>query len=187
MLGPDPAQTPVLTTRHLVLKGLEEADAEAVHGLRSNPAVMRFIPKPLNTHVEESLRMIQDFRQAARLGRSVMWGITVHGTAQVVGYIGYWRLVNEKHMAEIGYALHPDLWGQGLMSEALEAVLAFGFGTMRLQTVEAQATPDNVASIHVLERNGFRAVGRAMQQVGGDIGALEAIIFRLGATAGNRG
>ncbi|MBS1548108.1 MAG: GNAT family N-acetyltransferase [Bacteroidetes bacterium] len=182
MLGTDPAHTPVLTTKHLVLHALEERDAEAVHGLRSNPAVMRFIPKPLFTHVEESLRMIQDFRQAARQGTCVMWGITVHGSAQLVGYIGYWRLVNGMHLAEIGYALHPDLWGQGLMSEALEAVLAFGFGTMHLKTVEAQVTPDNVASIHVLERNGFRAVSRTMQQYGGETGALEAIIYRLGAT-----
>ena len=146
---------PIIATSRLLLRGLEESDALEVFHLRSNPEVMRYIPKPLNTRVEESLQMIQEFRTAAQRGDSLLWAITVKGNATVMGYIGFWRIIHAQHHAEVGYALHPNLWGQGLMTEALLATLQFGFGTMRLHSVEAQVTTENSASAHVLERAGF--------------------------------
>lgn len=172
---------PILATTRLTLRALEEQDAPAVFRLRSNPDVMRFIPKPLNTRVEESLRMIQEFRKAGDQGDSVMWGITIQGFSQVMGYIGFWRMIREQDSAEIGYALHPDLWGQGLMAEALEAVLRFGFGEMGLLHVEAQVTPENNASIHVLERCGFVRNKRQHTGIppGDDLG--DAVVFTRAA------
>ena len=80
-----------------------------------------------------------------------------------MGYIGFWRIMKEHHRAEIGYALHPDLWGQGLMSEAVAATLHYGFQKMKLHSVEAGVKPDNTASIHVLERSGFILEGHFKQ------------------------
>ncbi len=178
----DFTRIPQLSTRHLLLRSLEEGDAHAVFRLRSDPSVMRFIPKPLNTRVEQSLRMIQDFRQAAAQGDSIMWGILVKGSPNVVGYIGFWRLVKEEDRAEIGYALHPDLWGQGLMTEALQATLEFGFRDLGLRVVEAQVTPDNTASVHVLNSNGFRLRQSSNAGAGEDGSALVFERFALGGS-----
>ncbi|MGB6048652.1 MAG: GNAT family N-acetyltransferase, partial [Flavobacteriales bacterium] len=155
MLRLDLTHIPKLSTPRLILRELVDEDAPALFELRSNPAVMRFIPKPLNTSTDESRLMVREFRQASQRSEAIMWGITVKGSKQVMGYIGFWRIIKEHHRAEIGYALHPDLWGQGLMSESLSAVMDHGFRKMRLHSVEAAVTPDNLSSIHVLERNGF--------------------------------
>lgn len=155
MLRPDFTQIPELTTPRLLLRALVGSDAPAIFQLRANPAVMRFIPKPLATHKDEALKMIRDFHYAALQGDSILWGITVKGSEKVMGYIGFWRILKEHYRAEIGYALHPDLWGQGLMTEAVTATLDYGFHKMGLHSVEAGVKPDNTASIQVLERNGF--------------------------------
>lgn len=159
MLRTDFTRIPELTTSRLLLRGLKEPDAPEILRLRSDPAVMRFIPKPLATRKEEALMMVHDLHNAALHGDSILWGITVKGSDKVMGYIGFWRILKEHHRAEIGYALHPDLWGQGLMTEALKAILHYGFHSMRLHSVEAGVKPDNTASIQVLVRNGFALEG----------------------------
>lgn len=155
MLWPDFSEIPELHTRRLLLRELREEDAPAIFRLRSSPDVMRFIPKPLDTRSAESLRMVREFRQAALSGDAIMWAITVKGADRLVGYIGFWRILKEHHRAEIGYALHPDLWGQGLASEALRAVMDHGFKAIGLHSVEAVVAPANTASVRVLERNHF--------------------------------
>jgi ribosomal-protein-alanine N-acetyltransferase len=154
-----PMPIPTLATTRLVLRELRESDAPAIFRLRSDPRVMRFIPKPLSTESAEAVQMVREFHQAAGKGDAVMWAITVKGTDALVGYIGYWRIIAAHHRAEIGYALLPDLWGQGLIGEALEAALDHGFRVMGLHSVEANVTPGNTASIHVLERSGFLREG----------------------------
>lgn len=155
MLRTDFARVPRLQTARLVLRGLYDGDAPEVFMLRSSPLVMRYIPKPLEVRPEEGLRMVEEFRSAQAQGESIMWAITIKGSDKLAGYIGFWRILREHHRAEIGYALHPDLWGQGLMGEAVAAVVDHGFRRIGLNSVEAQVTPDNTASIHVLKATGF--------------------------------
>src|SRR5690606_18725591 len=69
--------------------------------------------------------------------------------------IGFWRLLKEHYRGEIGYLLHPDFQGQGIMHEAFTPVLEYGFNKMNLHSVEANVYPANVSSKKVLEKNGF--------------------------------
>ena len=64
-------------------------------------------------------------------------------------------LIKPHFRAEIGYDLAPAFWGQGVMPEAVGAVLTFGFTTMGLHSVEAQIDPENTGSRRVLEKLGF--------------------------------
>ena len=67
--------------------------------------------------------------------------------------------MKQHRRSEIGYDLLPAYWGQGLMAEALHAILAFGFDQMELHSVEAQIDPPNLRSRRLLERLGFRQDG----------------------------
>ncbi len=165
MLRTDFKRIPRLTTPRLELRALVDADAGDVFRLRSSPAVMRYIPKPIGTRAGEGLELVREFRNAAAGGNAIMWAITVKGSPQLLGYIGFWRILKEHHRAEIGYALHPDLWGQGLTSEAVAAVVDHGFRKIGLHSVEAAVTPDNTASIRVLERNGFVREGHLKENI----------------------
>ena len=66
----------------------------------------------------------------------------------------------ENNNADLGYWLHPEHWRQGVMQEALVAVLQHAFRQMRLHRVEAEVDPENLASSRVLSKLGFQLEGR---------------------------
>ena len=61
--------------------------------------------------------------------------------------------------AVLGYWLGAQETGKGLMTEAVRALVAYGFRELRLHRIEAASIPENVPSIRVLERTGFEREG----------------------------
>ncbi|MBK8497801.1 MAG: GNAT family N-acetyltransferase [Flavobacteriales bacterium] len=86
---------------------------------------------------------------------AVQWAITVKGDDVFIGLIGFWRMEKEHHLAELGYMLAHEHWGKGYISEAIGALIPFGFNTLGLHRIEAITRPENAASIRALEKNGF--------------------------------
>ena len=63
--------------------------------------------------------------------------------------------------AEVGYMLHPDFQGKGIMQEALIKVIDYGFSSMNLNVIVADLHPDNIKSVNVLQKNGFVYFGKS--------------------------
>lgn len=61
--------------------------------------------------------------------------------------------------AELGYELSKDYWGKGIMKEALQAIIPFGFDEVGIHRIQASVFPENQASIHLLENLGFQKEG----------------------------
>jgi ribosomal-protein-alanine N-acetyltransferase len=61
--------------------------------------------------------------------------------------------------ADVGYAYNRLYWGKGYATEAAQAVLQFGFDTLKLHRVGAKVLPHNIGSIRVLEKLGFQREG----------------------------
>ena len=74
----------------------------------------------------------------------------------MIGYFGYWRLIRKHCRGEIGYALHPKVWGNGYMKETLDCLIPFGFNEMNLHSIEANLNPNNGNSERLLQRFGFK-------------------------------
>src|SRR5204863_5466253 len=72
-----------------------------------------------------------------------------------------WRV----DQAELGYWIAPPLWGRGLMTEAAQAVMRCGFETIGLHKITVGCLADNAASRRVIEKLGFRLVGRREDDV----------------------
>jgi ribosomal-protein-alanine N-acetyltransferase len=66
------------------------------------------------------------------------------------------RFFKRPNTAEIGYELHPFYQHKGIMQEALTTVLHYGFQVLQLKSITAFPSADNVPSIRLLERNGFK-------------------------------
>jgi ribosomal-protein-alanine N-acetyltransferase len=73
----------------------------------------------------------------------------------VIGTICLWNIQKEHYRAEIGYMLHPDHWRKGIMKEAINAVVDYGFAILGLHSIEALLNPENIGSSSVLESSGF--------------------------------
>lgn len=146
---------PALETNRLMLRQVAEADAAEIYFLRSDPGVMAYIDRPPAQSIDEAYRFIRMILGLESAGEGITWAITLKGDPRLVGTICYWNIKMENYRAEIGYVLHPEQQGRGIMQEAAAAVLGYGFGAMGLHSVEAHVNPHNLASIRVLERNGF--------------------------------
>ena len=146
---------PVLTTNRLVLRQLRPTDAEQVFAMRSDPLVMKHVNRPLATAIEEAVALVDLINSMVDANDAVQWAITVKGDDTFIGLIGFWRIVKEHHYGELGYMLVREQWGKGYITEAIRALVPFGFNTLGLHRIEAITRPENAASIRALEKNGF--------------------------------
>lgn len=150
---------PQLETKRLLLRELKSTDAEAMHRYLSNPEVTLY----LDTQPHRSLKQTQDLMNflasLSEKGEGFRWGITLKSgdaAGVVIGTCGYHAWAKDHFRAEIGYELARDYWGQGIMAEAVKALLTFGFEQMALNRVEAMVLEGNRASARFLEKMGFQ-------------------------------
>lgn len=78
---------------------------------------------------------------------------TIVCQGQPIGLCGLHRKAGIS--AEVGYMIGREWWGQGLVTEAIRALIGYGFRVMRLSSVQAGVFSDNPASSRVLEKLGF--------------------------------
>lgn len=149
--------TPALLTHRLLLRPLEHEDCLALADLLNRPEVARglcTIPRPFTPlHASAMILMI---RAGEARGLEFVWAVE-NSDGDVVGQIGLRQ--TQPGIAQLGYAFLPEFWGQGLGSEALEAVLAWAGRQTNFSMIAADAHPDNPASLHLLEKLGFEPKG----------------------------
>lgn len=146
---------PTFETKRLLLRKITTDDINEVFFLRSNKNVLKYLDKHPSKTKEEALTFITLIDELERSNDAINWGITLKGNNTLLGNICIWNISKEHHRGELGYALHPDFHGKGIMQEAMEAVIEYGFKKAKLHTLEANVNPNNQASIKLLERNGF--------------------------------
>jgi ribosomal-protein-alanine N-acetyltransferase len=116
---------------------------------------MRYWGGPPMQSIDQARAKIDDIAAAFRAREGIRWAITRRGDDRLIGSGGHWRLIRTHFRSEIGYDLAPEHWRKGIMTEAVGAMLRFGFERMGLHSVEAQIEPANRASRGVLEKLGF--------------------------------
>jgi RimJ/RimL family protein N-acetyltransferase len=156
----DLAGTPSLETERLVLRELQHADAPAVAERAGDKRVARFlIAVPSPYPVALAARWIA--------GRIAWWpqarGITLAIAKRdnpdvLLGTVSLRRFLRDRR-AELGYWLGADAWGQGLATEAADAMIDFGFRELGLERIYAQVLEGNEPSCRVLEKLGMMNEG----------------------------
>ncbi len=147
---------PTLTTDRLILRAFQLTDAAAMLRLRTDVSVMEFMDTSPLKDLDAATRFIQQIHDDFQSKSGINWAISLAGETDMIGYVNYWRMIPAHFRAELGYALLPAFWGKGLMTEAVEAVIAYGFERLNLHSIEANINPDNLPSQRLLERLHFR-------------------------------
>ncbi|OCX53111.1 hypothetical protein BEL04_02005 [Mucilaginibacter sp. PPCGB 2223] len=146
---------PKLETARLMLRQLDVADAAGLYLIRTDPVVLRYTNMAIHQNVAETETYINRILHNEAAGEAIMWAIAQSDDPKIIGTICFWNIEPEHDRAEIGYILHPELHNQGLMGEAVSAVIEYGFAVMKLQTIVADLHEDNIASVQLLKRRGF--------------------------------
>ncbi|MEO1297694.1 MAG: GNAT family N-acetyltransferase [Cyanobacteria bacterium J06636_16] len=149
---------PCLETKRLRLRPATEEDAEAIFTIFSDPKVTQFHDLDVFSRLEEAIWVIERRAKGFESGRGIRWGIVLKQSNHLIGSCGFsWD--RDTNAAEIGYELASQFWRQGIMSEALQAILHYGFETKEMQFVVAEIMLENLASRKLLKKLGFESQG----------------------------
>ncbi|MBC7861883.1 MAG: GNAT family N-acetyltransferase [Bacteroidia bacterium] len=147
---------PVLETQRLCLRAIVKEDAENLFCLRSEKEVMKYINRPLPASVDEIYTLIEKIQDGIKTNQAIAWAITLKAEpGKIIGTIGYHRINAEDHRGEIGYMLDKNYWRKGLVQEAMEKIIDYGFKEMKFHSMEGIINPANIASAKILEKNNF--------------------------------
>lgn len=148
-----------LHTERMHLRGFAEQDAQAVLAIYADPEVMRYGSTLPWTAMAQAHEFIAKHRGFMAEGSSLRLAMFSKEDGVLLGDCSLFNWSQQCRRAEIGYGLARAAWHRGFMGEALQALLAYGFGTMDLNRVEADIDPRNQASAKTLERLGFKREG----------------------------
>lgn len=160
------AVTLFLDTPRLRMRFHDPTDAPFMVQLNSDPEVTRFTGDgPVDDEAEARSRIARlSLQSAARMGRMV---VLDRGTGERLGWCGLKDLPDERQV-DLGYRFFRRHWGKGYATESSRAALAFGFGELGLPRVVALVAAENVASLRVMQKLGFRSIGPSV--IDGDSG-----------------
>lgn len=151
-------QLPEIETPRLILRKVNPGDAEAIYAYASRPDVTAYLSWPAHRSLEDTYLFIQGLLYRYAEGTAADWGIVLKDEGRFLGSIGFANISRLHGYGEVGYVLHPDYWGRGIVTEALSAVIDFAF-THGLNRIEANHAVENPASGRVMEKAGMTFEG----------------------------
>lgn len=147
---------PTLSTPRLTLREILPCDAADLLHIHGNAQHMAWFGCDPNTDLNGAQQLVATFaswRQQATPG--TRWGLSLAGQPQLIGTCGLFACNRSWRKCSIGYELAPEFTGLGLMREALQTVLSWGFEQMALNRIEALVHEENRASLKLLQGLGF--------------------------------
>ncbi len=137
------------------LTEIRRSDRSALLTYLNEADIHRFtcrIPYPYtDAAFDEWIEIVSDATE--RYGEPVNWAIRDRNE-DMIGGIGFDNLI-KGHRAEIGYWMAKPLWGQGIMSSVVRSACEIAVSQWQLTRITAIVFEDNLASVRVLEKNGF--------------------------------
>jgi len=145
-------ETPLLKTEKLILRPWTVLDAPAVNRWCGSPLCTKYLFWYPHRSLEDTEKIVNKW---VRKRRNYSWAIVYSDL--VIGEVEIIKDLPHDGV-EIGYILRDDYWGKGLMSEALEGVLAYLRGNGKAYCY-AETDERNAASRHLLAKLGFQFLG----------------------------
>jgi [ribosomal protein S5]-alanine N-acetyltransferase len=160
---PFPAHFPVIATPRLRLRAYTPADVPELQRLASRAevaATTMAIPHPYPDGAAASWIATHTAKWAAH--DELILAITLKATHELLGSISL-TFTPAFERAEMGYWIGVPHWGRGYATEAARALIDYGFGTLRLNRIQAHHMAENLASGRVMEKVGLTREGCSPQ------------------------
>lgn len=160
----DPDPLPLHTAR-LALRNHRPNDLDAVREYLHYPEVHRFESQtvPSEESIQDWLQRALDWT-TARPRTHYALAATLHGDDRAVGRLLITRLPYGRDVWEMGWTMHPQLWGQGLATEAAREGLRFAFQDLGAHRVVAFCNSNNTASERVMQKLGMFCEARMREE-----------------------
>lgn len=154
---------PNLETNRLIIRPMQSTDVQDLYEISSNPKVTKFLTYETHGSIEETKSTVDNiFLNRPEKGLYEAYVIVYKENNKMIGCCDY---INRNHVITIGYQLNEDYWNQGIMSEALDAVIKQAFKLEGIERIFIEHDPNNIGSQKVIEKAGFKKIGLARKAI----------------------
>lgn len=146
----------ILETKRLVLRRLIMDDLDALFALYKDPEIRRYFPEGTLTYKETKEELEWFLNGHPKHPELGLWATIHKETGQFIGRCGLlpWT-IDQREKVEVAYLLDKKYWGQGLATEAAQAILQYGFEQLHLSRLICMMFPENLASANVARKMGM--------------------------------
>jgi ribosomal-protein-alanine N-acetyltransferase len=146
----------ILETERLILRRLLPGDLDDLFALYRDPDIRRYYPEGILTYAEtkEELEWFLNGHPAhPELG---LWATIYKPTGAFIGRCGLlpWT-IEQRPEVEVAYLIDKAYWGQGLATEAAQAIVDYAFEQLHLTRLVCMVDPGNLASANVARKIGM--------------------------------
>lgn len=150
---------PELRTQRLFLRQITQEDDNNLFNVLSNEDTCAYLVHNAVHDIANIQRIITGMQRFFDEKQRIRWGIAQKQDNSIIGHCGFFDIDRSNCCAEISYCLKKKLWGQGIMTEAADAMLKFGFEDYGFHRITAKVIKGNIGSIRVLQKLGFTEEG----------------------------
>ena len=145
-----------IETLRLILRKFEESDTEDMYyNWASDPEVCKYLAWGPHANINITRQRVKSWSEDTN-DDTYNWAIFLKRVGMVIGSITVVNSDKQKKSCEIGYCIGKDYWGEGLVTEALRAVMHYLFFEIGYQRIEAKHDIQNVASGRVMQKVGMQ-------------------------------
>ncbi|MEX1031125.1 MAG: GNAT family N-acetyltransferase [Paenibacillaceae bacterium] len=156
---------PTLETERLILRKMTMEDQHDLFEYASDPELTKYTIWDYHRTMEDSIYYLQHVLTQYENAQVTNWGIILKSNQKLIGTCGFVYWAPEHHRAEVGYALSRKYWKRGMMSEAIQEVISFGFDNMDLNRIEARCNTGNIGSERIMQKCGMTFEGIIREQL----------------------
>ena len=139
----------------MVLREIAQEDALEIFKNFSDPEITKWFFEEPYTQLTQVYEIIAKFNRDFLEMKGLTWGIILRENGEFIGTCGYDNL-EISHHGEIGFDLSKEYWGKGFMTEALSAIIDYGFEILDFARIEADIFSNNLRAMRVLEKLSFQ-------------------------------
>ena len=149
-----------INTERLVLRKFEISDVESVFkNWASDPEVQLNYGEPVYSTTGEVKALLEKYISGYERANYYRWAVVEEQSGECIGQIAFFLVDTRNEFAEIEYCIATEYQNKGYMTEAVNALLKFGFTVMDLHRIQISAKDFNVPSRRVIEKCGFTYEG----------------------------
>jgi ribosomal-protein-alanine N-acetyltransferase len=166
---------PNILTGRLILRQMTLDDAEELYSFYSaDTQIIKYLDWNGPSSIEQAKNLIDAWNQQFEDKRLFPWGITLNTDHKLIGTIMCMPVrgtfdASPLSPVSVGFELSGVHWNKGIMSEALGAVIRFGFDKIGAHRIQAEVVPQNRISLRLLEKLGFKQEGLLKQYLMHDV------------------
>lgn len=167
--------TKTIETERLILRRFTPEDAQAMfRNWASDEDVTRFLTWPAHSSADVSRWVLEDWVASYEKPDFYQWAIVPKTFGEPIGTISVVEKDDRIPKAHIGYCIGKNWWHQGIMSEALRAVMDFLFEEVGYLRLESRHDPRNPHSGAVMQKCGMKYEGTLRQSDRNNQGICDA-------------